>query len=472
MGFGFGFGFGSNEPDKIRLEGIKEFKDHFLLPKNEDFTRNIDLHIYKPNEVKLVKSRMPETENINKWEQIWLTGSPFMIAIIIGEFTIAERLLDTYQCSLSISAIGSVGWKYSEADFLFEDYYEDNTIELLLYSEACTIPEDLRNQLLNTLVKEADDIYDFKLRRAAKLSSEKVRRKLAEDYKNYPELFRDYSCFYAPDIESLYGLLKVFTHELQIYWLLLNNETGWVKTLFEENPFDLSSDLKYLAGIVKTLKNMPGVHVNLFAYLLKTISQIQTRMVNADQQQRKKCMDYLSVIWKITDLLPFDENTFYQLRYSDNNAFQMSALYEMAQMKLGKKMPLMVFPQQTENIISFFGLEYIDQIAQQKDNMMYCIIDDTDHEEIGIRLMRLLPYVSRIEYPESELEDLPKLLVNIIGVYAEDLKDSFPELLAKGFIPDNCIDAAMNYASRVKKCAYMRPLLILQKFGGMESDER
>ena len=60
---------------------------------------------------------------------------------------------------------------------------------------------------------------------------------------------------------------------------------------------------------------------------------------------------------------------------------------------------------------------------------------------------------------------------NILVRNADDLKDIFIDLLELGLIPDEQLDSVMKRVMNSKKCTYMLPLLVLQKYGGLLHDK-
>lgn len=466
------FDFDEIKDDSIELKGITSFRDHFTNRLTEDFNKDINLHLSKADEIKLVRSRLPVDNLIKKCTELFLDGSPFMIALVLGEFEIAEKILELYPC-VSTYVLGKLNWRYfgSTLDNISPNL---NTIEILLYGNSCTIPEKLRNRILQRIAEEAKDIYSFSLMKVNDIKQPRVRKLLMEDSQNFPELFLNENSLYARDIETLYFLLKVFQGEEQRKRLLINNNTGLMEKLYSDEKYDLKTDMKCIGNIVNMLIKCPNTYRNLYIYLLKIMSQIQTRMLEEDTDIElwKKCSEYQDIVWKIFDSLPFDEEDFKALREEHTFAFHTELLYELAVKKLGKKMPLYIDSIYDEELVSFFGLIYKEEARCEINSYNYIFGNNSSHKA-GIRLMRILPFVSRIEYPAdyNKGRDLEQTLKKLLSHNAEELKDSFPELLAKGLIPDECLDSVMNHVSHVKKCAYMRPLLIMQKFGGIIHDE-
>ena len=62
------------------------------------------------------------------------------------------------------------------------------------------------------------------------------------------------------------------------------------------------------------------------------------------------------------------------------------------------------------------------------------------------------------------------LPVAVVSNY-ETLQDVFADLLIKGFVPYSCLDVVISRINKVKKCTYMRPLLVAYKFGGLHDDK-
>ena len=123
--------FGFENKQIIELKGISSFKEHFSNHIEEDFNKDIELHLFAPNEIKCVRSRLPEDSLVGKWDNLFLEGSPFMIALVLGEFAIAENILDLFP-SVSVSNLGKFNWRLTYMSWDGFDFMEDNTIEILL----------------------------------------------------------------------------------------------------------------------------------------------------------------------------------------------------------------------------------------------------------------------------------------------------------------------------------------------------
>ncbi len=371
-------------------------------------------------------------------------ASPVILALLLEEYDAAEKLVDAIDV-LSLRSIG--GWGYEGTSHAL-------TLEILLYLPDCKIPEKLREKILGRLEKEGDDLDDWSLRHVAGFADEGVRQKFVSDVRKHPKLFGQ-NCLYAWDLETLDFMLTVFPsddcanallmHKSTIIW---KNYQFWLASedLYLLDREKINKKIPELSQIVKKLENRRNTHTNLYTLLIFFISYLR-RITNASGEEK--------LVWKMMDALPFEERDFTSLLNNPQLDARIDIIYKLAFRKLGKRLPIC-------------GMDTLTKALGMDGLMRGC---KQSMEEKG-RAMNLLQYVSNIEYPDTftpgeRREYLSRFMIR----GADEMKDIFVDLLRKGFVPMEDLEYVMEQIEDKKKCEYMRPFLILQKFEGLPEED-
>ncbi len=380
-------------------------------------------------------------------------SGPILLALLLEEYDAAEKLVDAIDV-LSLCSIGS--WTYRNHEL---------TLEVLLYSPAHKIPEQLRDKILGRLEAEGDDLCEWSLKQVAAFGDEGIREIFVSDVRKYPKLFGQ-SSLYARDLASLNFMLTVFPSDDCANALLENNEIHeyFGKTEFmssaEWKKRRIKEDIRELSKTVRKLEKRRDTHINLYALLIGCIFKLR-QMIEAFPEEEK-------FIWKMTDVLPFEEKDFEsllnKLRADGKKNCPMEILYELALRKLGKRMHLQAILHGGDTLLSFLGLE---KLSCQIGSLWGGLPGKADR----IRIMSLLHCVSNIEYPDTlTVIDRRRYLTAVILQHADEMKEFFSDLLRKGLVPEEDLEYVMARIKDKEKCEYMRPFLILQKYGGLPDE--
>lgn len=459
----------------VRLKGLKELRQYLV---NEEWKSEKDLltiELLKDKEKEFLVSRIPYVwaEELKDYHLSFsgniIKGSPFMLALAIGEYDAAEKILEEMDV-LSIEKLG--GLEFDTLGFGTNNKCR-YTIESLLYEDAFVIPEKLRTTLLKRMEEEAEDLYDFSLRKIKTPDTQNIQKIFMSDVRKYPKLFERKSCLFAKNTEALLFLLKVFKDDESAKRLLVENEIGENFGSLGECTENTQGMMNGIGRIVKLLEKRTKTHKELYSFLLKIITYSRGMSGHIVLSEGKK-QDYPELeakLWKVIEALTFEQELFEELlmEMDTQTKFHLEILYELASKKLGKQLPLYVNVEESEHIGKFLGLNStLSETFWNPFGSNACEGADTQ-----LRILRLLSCVSSIEYPDSSrcCYNRKSVIANIITKNADRIKDVFADLLLKGLIPMEDLDYMMKRVNNNKQCIYMRPLLILQKFGGLISDK-
>lgn len=380
-------------------------------------------------------------------------ASPIMLALLLEEYDAAEKLVD----AIEVLALHSTGIMIYRNHAL--------TLEVLLYSPDHKIPEELRDKILGRLEAEGDDLYDWSLKQVAAFDDKGVRENFASDVRKYPKLFGQ-SCLYARDLATLNFMLTVFPSDDCANALLENNGVHGRFGKTDNMSFEtfcysaVESDIQELSEIVRKLEKRRDTHVNLYVMLICLISLMRQDIRNFFPEGGEK------LIWKIADTLPFEEKNFEAIlnKLLELEESPIEILYDMALRRLGKRMPLRAILHGGDTLLSFLGLT---KLSYQIGSLWGGLTGKEDK----MRIMILLRCVSNIEYQDTlTVNDRRRYLIAVILKYADDMKEFFSDLLQKGLVPEEDLEYVMARIKDEEKCEYMRPFLILQKYGGLPDE--
>ncbi len=388
--------------------------------------------------------------------------SPIMLAILLKEYDAAEKLVD----ALDVVSLHGLGG-------LISGFYK-LTWEGLLYSPYLAIPEKLRDKILGRLETEGDGLYHWSLRWIKDFENAYVREMLASDVRKYPKLFERDCHIRTNSLADLNFMLTLFSSDDRVNGLMEDHEN--TELLFAAHRWNIKSirtEILALGQIVEKLKNRKNMQADLWWLLICAISQLrlgafcfyadgimETQVFRREENK----------VWKMMDALPFEEKDFEKMAHhrSLDDDYRLEVLYELALRKLGKRMPLQAALHGGDTLMSLLGL------AERCGGDSLWVRDDSIVEgDNKMRIMKLLYYVSDIEYPDTLIPgDRRRYLTAVILQHANDLKDFFVDLLRKGFVPKEDLDYVMVRIKVKKECEYMKPFLILQKFGVLPKKDR
>lgn len=474
--------FGSREQSGegiTKLSGLSELRDYFRKGdrRQEDI---LSVELFDLSDIVVVGNRIPHIyEKQHMQMHFVIEGNPLMLALITGEHGAAEQILNSIQ-TISIKSMGT----FTIHSPLLPSSEEqiEFSLESLLYEAECNIPIPLRKKMLSGLSEEAPDLYEWDLGKARGLGDTRAQKLFLADRKRFPNLFERTDRLYANDMSSLLFLLQTFpeAEEADVRRLLLSDKVMYqiCRNIQNSDSDSCKRDMTMVGQVVMLLQKRQETHQGLYIFLLALISRIRRKkaMISYLQEVVKQCSNCEEEIWRHLKRLPFSENTFQQLAGSVTSAtsfFRIELLYELAVMKLGKKMPLYISCGWYGGLDSFFQL-YSDE--EDRDYQLP-FSQYNDRTAIGCRLFRLLQFVSTIEYEQRSEEAETKnmevglMIEKLITEEADRLKDFFIELLEKGFVPQYCLDDVISEAIRNENCSYMMPFLILQKYNGLRKAE-
>lgn len=474
--------FGSrkrNDEGIIQLSGLSELRDYLGKEawSQEDIIR---LDLYQAGEKEAVAKRIPHIFGLNyEMMPFAIEGNPLMLALITGEHSAAEQILNSIQ-KMSVKSLGS--FVISSAFLGSSEEEIVYSLESLLYEVACQIPIPLRKTILSRLSEEATDLYEWNIGKARGLNDPRARKLFLADKKRYPGLFECSDALYVHDVSSLLFFLQAFPEagETMRRRLLLSDRVMCQIRMDINNAVgeNYKEDMMQIGQIVMLFQERREAYQELLIFLLALISLFR----NARETGRylpniaQRCLDGEEEIWGYLKRIPFTEKDFLQLTgsySSTTNYFRIEILYELAVRKLKRKMPLYISAGWYGGLDSFFQL-YADYEAIDP-RLPFGVSSNQISTEV--RLFRLLENVSRIEYEQGAEEDenkkseICRMVGDLITREAEKIKDVFIELLEKGFVPQYCLDSVISEAGQNEQCTYMRPLLILQKYHGLRGEE-
>ncbi len=391
-------------------------------------------------------------------------GSPFLFSLLFGEYDAAERILDAFK-KVSVRGLGRLElinlgtYHYYRADYENLDI-DKNRIETLLYEPKVRIPENLRNKLFDRLEEEASDLSCFTLKKVFTLDDPGQQKIFLKDYENFPGIFEYNAELFANDFKTLLFLLGVYKHDHSAQKLLKNTDVRLKYINYVSHDTEtinrLTKDMESVGKVIDYLKDRPGIRTDLYVFAMRIITELRYRykQIPAIEELALSEMG----IWKQINEIPFDEEQFSKLLSALNRGeeFRIEILYELALRRLGKKMPLTIYKNDYESLYQLLRVNEAPVIGNNFGGGFF-------QEDQSIRLMILLNMVDKLEYDSLySKREMAKILIR----HKKELKDIFPILIEKCFIPGEYVDYLIRTLSNIKGCDYMLPLLINQKFGG------
>ncbi len=403
-----------------------------------------------------------ESKEFYETQRKGLVIHPVMLAILLKEYDAAEKLVDAADV-VSLYGLGG----------LISGFYK-LTWEFLLYSPYLTIPEELRDKILGRLEAEGDGLYHWSLRWVKDMDFNYiyVKQKLASDVRKYPKLFEQNCHIQTNSLADLNFMLTLFSADDCVNGLMEDHDnTELFNAICSSNIKSIREEIKELGQIAEKLKNRKNMQTDLWWLLICAISELRLGAVFFKIEGDRKNLVFREVlrdekvVWKIMDALPFGEKDFEIMAHHQSleDDYRLEVLHELAFRKLGKRMPLKAALHGGDTLMSLLGLK------KHSGSLWDASLAEGDNK---MRIMKLLYYVSDIEYPDTLIPgDRRRYLTAVILQHANDMKDFFTDLLRKGFVPKEDLNYVMVRIKDKKECEYMRPFLIMQKFGGLPKED-
>lgn len=463
----------------ISFEGFAALKKYLKNVEVEKLNEKIALKLKTYEERDIVRTRAPylwgthelDTNIVNESA---ITGSPIMMAMLIGEYDIVKELLSKAPL-LSREYLGNIDRSMNCFGF-GESGYGCYELEGILYEPSANIPDELRALILNRLHDEFGDM-GIEMRFVKDMTNIESLKKIKQDAEKMPFIFKGIENLRVGNLETVLFLVRLISDKndltkflksivsMQNSYLLVKGITNGCNTP-EESP---------LFKITTVLMKKKEVNHELYIFLLKLLNLTERTGMSPISGEIDTAAA-IKVIWECIYRIDFDDNEFERLLeaadsdYAEDINFTMQ-VYELYKNRMGRKSNLRLTDARGDELVTFFRCLFCET-----DMSFFSCGPNT--AELKRRLVNLLENIEDIEYGISDEEslygnyDLRHEIATLLTRNSDLLEDSFLELLEKGLIPDEYLDYMIKRVMNNKKCAYMVPFLIMQKYGGLVRNEK
>ncbi|MCR5735217.1 MAG: hypothetical protein K6G22_11485 [Lachnospiraceae bacterium] len=419
-----------------------------------------------------IRKRIPDAFG-RETIKITISGYAFSLSIIFGEYNIAEKYLDNNKYSIYFTEDTTIrtdsGSSGREIWNEFPLYNDD-----LLYSKNIDIPEKLRFKMLKRLNERNMYGSAVNIRNISGLYSSKVQAKIINDYNRHPEYFiyrngpsmiddiRD-ACFlmrlYRDDPDKLKTLMKKRIDYNEIDCISLSSEYVNIRVRMLER----SCAYEWLGEYKPVLY---AILICLYTGIEKACEEDILYMILDDEEHNaelNKIKKIKAEFARFIRSFSMGEDDFMKSMEIIKKLGMTKTIHALSfgRSVLKRKPVFVVNRPDGLNIESFFGIEKV----RDEDTS-----SDTNENSLKMcRYMRFAESIGKIRYGDKDNEELKRQIVSILKSNAEVLRDSFLVFAEKGLIPEECLDYVTDKVNRSPDCAYMVPVMIMQKYGGLRS---
>ncbi|MCR4656463.1 MAG: hypothetical protein K5770_09580 [Lachnospiraceae bacterium] len=447
-------------------ESLSDIKNYLRKVKADDVPNFLSCNVQKPEELcGIVKRLIPEAEE-NKG--LVIQSDCISMAMILGEYEAAERLVGELQnINLHISS--------TAVRFLSEPESVHISFANLLYSENMDVPQKLRFSILEKLNRDmfygavsGGGLIDINDIRGIDRSC--VQKKLVNDYFRHPEYFEyhdDQGRIY--EIPAACFLMKLYKNDpVKLRRLMSERIEITEEDYTDRKPEYIRIDIRMLIKAYE-YEWMKQYRAKLYTLFITVYSFIEKACEDnmyyfVFPEEMEKIRQIRSELAGYISSLSIDEDD-YLNSIEMTKKIGMSATvnsYAFGEALLGHKPKLIIGPKGGYSPESFFG--FCAEIEDGEDD------NDVKNNRKKCRLIRLAESISGIEYRIGDGTDLKKEIAAFLIINAKILRESFIVFAEKGLIPDAHIDYVTRRTNSHPNCAYMVPVLIMQKYGRLKSD--
>ncbi|MCR4590475.1 MAG: hypothetical protein K5668_06615 [Lachnospiraceae bacterium] len=405
--------------------------------------------------------------------RVAISGYAVSLAVIFGEYSIAEKYLDDNKYSIYFAEDTKIRTDSgSESPELWNEvpfYNED-----LLYSENIDIPEALRFKILQRMNERNWIGSAINIKIISGLHRGRVQARIINDYNKHPEYFSyRNSPSLLDDIRDACFLMRLY-----------KDDPDKIKTLMKKRlDFNeisrISPGSVYIGNCVRMLEHscgyewLEGYKPVLYALLICLYTGIEKAgeydilyMILDDEEHNaelKKIKKIKSEFAGFIRSFSMDRNDFMESMDIIKKLGMTAVIHALSFGKsvLKHKPVFEVNRPGFLDIESFFGIEE------------ECYEDASTDADVSNRkmcqYMRFAESIGEIRYRDKESEELKRQIVSLLKGNGNMLKDSFLIFAEKGLIPDECLGFVTDKVNGSPDCAYMIPVMIMQKYGKLKS---
>ncbi len=450
-------------------ESLDDLKEYLREVKADDLPCCLNIIVQKPEDIDEINKKA--VLQAKEQKGFCIESDSISMAIILGELETAERLID--ELPYINMYIG-----YTTISSLSGSCSMQISLARLLYSENIDVPEGLRFKILKKLndnliygvvsVHGLVDINDI-----IEIYRPTVQAKIVNDYIKQPEYF-DYqdnprSIYYLP---SACFLMKLYKNEPDKLNRLMSERIEILcDDYFAREAESIRIDVRMLTKAYE-YEWMKTYRAELYSMLITVYTLIEKACNDSMyffvfEDEYKKINEIKTEMFEQISGLTINENDFAK-SIEMIKKMGMTAVvnsYAFGEALLGHKPKLTISPQFGSSLEAFFGF------GEEEDEEGDPYGDFTNNRK-RCQLVRLSESIGGIEYQVSEDTDLGLKIARFLSANAKLIKESFLAFAEKGLIPDEYVDYVTKRANFPSNhnCAYMVPILIMQKYGRLKSN--